>query len=341
MSKITYDEYRKMLLNGDVDDQQILEYSLIVKGEGGFDFVLLPDHDRVEMTPAEIEVESAMGIGNDMARYRRSRRFEYRLEQGESLPVLVSEGDSWFQFPFLIREVIDHLEKDYLIWSVGAAGDTAGNMIYGPQAKKKTEYMQALRKQKESVKGFLFSAAGNDIIGEDPATQKSALFDILKPFDPNNPNDVSGHINHAVLGERLTYLRDGYKQVVANVRSEPGIENIPIFVHGYDYAFPFPYGDEDPRDPKWAQNDEWLGEPMNQRGIQDPKLRRAIIKTLIDAVYDMLEGVAGDSQATGVWVVDCRGAMPKVTDWADEIHGTSKGFAKVAERFRQAIGQVV
>ena len=74
----------------------------------------------------------------------------------------MSEGDSWFQFPFVIKDVIDHLNDDYLIWSNGAAGDTADNMIF-----KNPEYMTALNEQDDRVTAFLLSAAGNDVIGQD------------------------------------------------------------------------------------------------------------------------------------------------------------------------------
>jgi len=58
---------------------------------------------------------------------------------------------------------------------------------------------------------------------------------------------------------------------------------------------------------------------------------------MIDRLYEMLIDLAGDSADTGIWVVNCRGALPAVTDWADEIHGTSAGFAKVAARFDEVL----
>ena len=57
--------------------------------------------------------------------------------------------------------------------------------------------------------------------------------------------------------------------------------------------------------------------------------------------YSMLGGIAGSAEHRGVHLVDCRGALPDVADWADEIHGTSAGFAKVADRFRATLANVL
>lgn len=338
MSRISYQDYLSIISDPNTSEEEIMRYSMVKKGEGGFDFQVVANPDKVEMTSDMRELESAIDIGNNLARWRRGVTFRNRLNSGEGLPVLVEEGDSWFQFPFLIKDVIDHLGKDYLIYSVGAAGDTAENIVYGPRAKKGQEYLDALIRQKDHVQGFLFSAAGNDIIGEIDGV--AALFDILKPYN-GATSDVLGHINMAVLGEKLSFLSGAYMDVVENIRSIPGFETLPIFIHGYDYAYPFPHGDGDDRDPSYAAQNEWLGEPLDERGILDPTLRHEIIRFLVNSLYDMLEQISGDPAVTGVWLIDCRGAMPNLSDWNDEIHGTSEGFVKVADRFRAVLGQVL
>lgn len=334
-TKISFQDYQALLLDEQSDEELIMDLSLIEQGEGQFDWILRPNPNKVEIAVSELEAENAMAIANTFCRSRRHSKFRRRLREEPETPVLVSEGDSWFQFPLLVKEVIDHLSDDYAIYSVGAAGDTAANMIFGEQKKFKTEYMRALRRQKDTVKAFLFSAAGNDIIGEDPETGDSALFNILKDFNDNS-NNILGHINFGVLAERLATLRSGYETVIQNVRSESGFENLPILIHGYDYVFPFPFGDNDQRNPFYTKNDNWLGEPLKKRGIPT-ELGHQIIRLLIDALYDMLNEVAGSSIASNIWVVDCRGAMPNLTDWNDEIHGTSDGFKAVAERFKTVL----
>ncbi|UVC19298.1 hypothetical protein [Mesorhizobium onobrychidis] len=334
MKKLSYAEFKAMLMDPDVPDAKIAEYlTARPKESGPFDPMIVPDPAKVEMTPeGDFDVESAIRWGNAICRWRRHARFESRIANGEKKPVLVSEGDSWFQFPFLIDDVIDQLEPDFLIWSLDAAGDTSDNMV-----NRSPEYMQALVQQKPNkVAGFLFSAAGNDVIGED-LLGKPVLGRLLKPFKAGK--DAAWHIDNAQLASILSALEKDYKKVVSTIRLDNAFANLPILVHGYDYAIPggFP---GDSRNPIYAKQDEWLGGPMKKKGITDPTLQREIIRLLIDALYDMLGSVAGKSSTTNVHVVDVRGAL-KTADWADEIHGTSAGFKKIGKRFKNAINKVI
>ena len=335
MPKISYDEYLKIARNPDTNEDELISYSRIERGAGGFDFKIVPDPEKVELKFEDLEFESAMQIGNGLSRFRRQARFRRRKLIGPNLPVLVAEGDSWFEFPLLVREIVDQLEDDYLIWSIGAAGDTAKNMVYG-----RSEYPKALKDLRHEVRGFLFSAAGNDIIGEDPETQKPVLYDLLKDYNGNN-SDITGHINKDLLEDKMAFLKDAYIDVINNIRISLSFENLPIFIHGYDYAIPYPCAGLDPRKPIHAAKNEWLGEPLDKRNIMDPTLRHNIVKYMIDRLYIMMNELAGDSNKTGVWLVDCRGSMPDVTDWIDEIHGTSDGFKKVATRFAGIIKNAI
>lgn len=334
MSKLSYQDLKAMIMNPDVPDAKIAQYLTAVPEESGpFDPRLVPDPAKVEMTPeGDFDVESAIRWGNAISRWRRQQRFSQQVRHGATKPVLVSEGDSWFQFPFLIEDVIDHLGNDFLIWSLDAAGDTAENMV-----NREPEYMRGLAEQKANhVAGFLFSAAGNDVIGEDEQG-KPVLSSLLKQHTPGK--DAAWHVDSAALAAVLTRLERDYRKVVATVRTDPAFVRLPVFIHGYDYAIPggFP---GDTRDPSYAKQDEWLGGPLKAKGITDPPLQRAIIVLLIDALYDMLNRVAGNSADTRVFVVNCRNTLG-ANEWADEIHGTSAGFKKVAKLFARAIRDAI
>lgn len=338
--KITYAEFIEKTWDPDITEDDLRPYLKVVPGKGGLDFEVRIDPTKVEMSPLDVEHESAMQIGNGLARLLRVRKFRINRKKHPARPIIVSEGDSWFQFPFLIKEVIDHLYDHYTIWSMGAAGDTLQNIIYGGSGHYKFELMQGLRRHKKDVQAFLFSAAGNDFLGEDPETGESMIEGLLKNFN-NDASDIIGHINHQTLAKRIAMLKTGYLGMVEMIRMEPGLESLPVIIHGYDYVFPWPANPEDRRNPLHAKKDQWLGRAFAAKNLTDSAMNRKIIVYLIDQLYQMLSEIADTDLKGRVYVVDCRGAMPNVEDWIDEIHGTSDGFIKVAARFRATISDAI
>lgn len=334
MTKISYEDFKTMLMDTDVPDEEIAKYLTADRAASGpFDPRIEPDPSKVDMTPeGQMDVESAIRWGNAICRWRRQQVFERRIESGVKKPVLVSEGDSWQQFPFLIEDVIDHLNPDFLIWSLDAAGDTADNMV-----NRSPEYMKALVQQKaNNVAGFLFSGAGNDVIGED-LLGNPVLATLVKNFQPGK--DAAWHVDKAKLAGVLAQLEKDYRKLIATVRSDPDFKSLPIFIHGYDYAIPGGFAG-DTRHPIYAKQDEWLGGPLKDKGIIDLQLQRDIIRVLIDALYDMLHNVAGSSKQSFVYVVDVRGELNQ-GDWADEIHATSSAFGRVAAKFKKVIDAAI
>lgn len=337
---ITYDEFLSRLRDPNVDDEALAPYVQLLPGEGGLDFTIKPNPDTVRMTAADQELENALSIGNGIARMRRRLKFFNALDHHPERPVLVSEGDSWLQFPILIKDVIDQLLPHYNIWSLGAAGATLHEMIHGKPGKGGFEFLGELRRHQARVKAFIFSGAGNDIIGEDPDTGLPMLEGLLNDFNGNG-SDVAGHINASELNARIAELSSGYTRIVKLVREEPGFEDLPIIVHGYDYAYPYPASDTDPRKPGYAKKDQWLGRAFEARNIQNPDLRRKIVMALIDRLYIMLFSLRDMPGQHDVHIVDCRGSMPNLEDWNDEIHGTSEGFAEAGNRFHQTLQSAI
>ena len=87
MSKITYNEYLKLLDDPDVPLERLRKYVVPTKDSfGGFDPQLVHNPDLVE-NPTD---ESALSIGNGWSRRRRRQRFNRRLERGSTLPVICS-----------------------------------------------------------------------------------------------------------------------------------------------------------------------------------------------------------------------------------------------------------
>jgi N-acetylmuramoyl-L-alanine amidase len=339
MAKISYAQYLELITDPDTADEVIAAFSTFIPGEAAFDPTLVPDPERVEMTQDQIEAESAMKIGNGLARWRRNQAFKRALARGDTRHVLVAEGDSWFQFPIVIRETIDHLSEPYLVCCASAAGDTARNMVFGHIGRGATEYMLELDRYSDRVRAFLFSAAGNDIIGEDDeAGDGTPVLRKILINPQNGSTDPADYINQTEVDTRLAFLEGAYNSVIAEIRSRAHFAALPVLVHGYDVPYPWPWGDQDRRNPRWAKRDQWLGSAFQPAGIEGP-LRRDILQNLIDQLYEMLNRVADADEH--VHVVDCRGALPHLLDWADEIHGTSDGFAAVADRFRAKLDEVL
>jgi N-acetylmuramoyl-L-alanine amidase len=336
MFKITHDQYMAMLSDPETPNEMIIAFSTFAPDEGGaFDPVMIPDPRWVEMTQAQLEAESAMRIGNGLARFRRQNAFRRAISAGDRRPVLVAEGDSWFQFPVFIDETVDQLGSNYLVSCVSAAGDTARNMIFGSYGPRRREYMRELDRNADRVQAFLLSAAGNDIIGEDDeAGDGTPVLRKILTNPGNGSTDAADYIRKDELDTRIDFLHHAYRSVCASVRHDPRFEKLPILLHGYDVPFPHPWTGSDRRNPRWAAKDRWLGSAFSFAGIEGP-IRREILEMLIGRLYDMLQAVA--QEYPHVHVVDCRGALPDVTDWADEIHATSQGYAKVALRFRDTL----
>jgi hypothetical protein len=109
-----------------------------------------------------------------------------------------------------------------------------------------------------------------------------------------------------------------------------------VICHGYDYVIPGGApGDE--RHPLWARQDQWIGRAMREDlGITDPRLQRAIVRLMIDRLNERIRSLCGGNNPHGAFRtafhVDVRGTVVGSL-WADELHPTDAGYARVAQRF--------
>ncbi|MGO8045246.1 hypothetical protein ACC713_20310 [Rhizobium johnstonii] len=232
MAKITYKQLRDMLMDPKVSDKHIASYLKAIKSNSeAFHPVIKPNPAKVEISRgARFEIESSLDWANRVSRGRRRQIFDSRVDTARK-PVLVSEGDSWFQFPFLLDDVIDQLGRDYVVSSLDAAGDTARNMVYGSK-----EFMpELLRLKAHKLKGILFSAAGNDVIGQDEYGNP-VLLTLLKEHSPGK--SAAWHVDQSKLSSILQFLETAYREVINTIRRDRDFTNLPIIVHGYDYAIP-------------------------------------------------------------------------------------------------------
>jgi lysophospholipase L1-like esterase len=306
--KIPLAELEAMLLDPDVPDSDIRPY-LMLDDSGTRSY-----RPEIRVNPSKIEEagpadgavpESAMFLSslNGVARWRRQQRYREKVENWNGLRI-VSEGDSWFQFPFLLDDVIDQLFGDYAIFSLDAAGDLLSDMI------SQNELIGAVAAEKPD---FVFlSGGGNDLLGSGRLTRH------IEPFRPGRPAaDYLG----APFERFLASVMADYRRIVSQLRR--AAPNVQVLVHSYARAIP--------------NGGRWLGQPMTQAGIRDPGLQREIVSAILERFHAALLGLAQEPGSLGhVHVVDCRDHVGDHR-WWDELHPTSEGFASVAARFRAAV----
>lgn len=332
MAKITASELHRRMVDLDVDEKDLRPFFQLEVGEGGpFSPRLVPNPETVDIPDEVRRAEVGLGIANHYCRWRRRLKAEKRLERGEDAPLIVTEGDSWFQFPIFLDDVVDHLSERYIPWSLGAAGDTVANMVLGTPGRGRTEYLRELVRHRGRARAFVFSGAGNDVIGTE-ADGTPALLKMLRP--KGHDGDPISHLDLEEVAAVMASLHDAYRQVIREIRRIPGLERLPVLIHGYDYAIP---GPDDDRSPIWAQ--PWLSGPLDRMPVRDPDTRRGIVRVLINELYSMLIQVSRHHDH--VYVVDVRDTLPTADLWADEIHPTDEGFARVARRFEAVLGHVV
>jgi hypothetical protein len=269
---------------------------------------------------------------NELTRRRRQTLFRKRLEAGEKRPILVAEGDSWFHFPIFLRDIVQQLGADHLIWSVGAAGEQLASMVEPNEPRGERDYRRALREYAGDTRALLLSGGGNDLVGADPDGTR-VLTLLARRYEPGRT--ASWFIDTPEFHRRLVLIEASLRRVFADVEAHhPGV---PVLIHGYDYALPWPSGDDDERRPSWTKRDGYLGRTLVELGFRDIELRTKLVRCLIDELNAIQRKLAGGTNPLGafahVFHVDLRGTLGP-NQWADELHPSDQGYAIVAERFR-------
>ena len=104
-----------------------------------------------------------IGRLNRRSRLNRNRKYISKIRKGfranPDNKIILAEGDSWFEFPIFVEDIIDWLSKreDYAIYSMAFGGDWLANIMY------QGEYIEGL--PVHTPDAFLISGGGNDMVG--------------------------------------------------------------------------------------------------------------------------------------------------------------------------------
>lgn len=273
-----------------------------------------------------------LGILNRYAQRKRQARYKKKISGQFSGVKIVSEGDSWFQFPVLINDIIDWLMKkpNYAVYSLGFAGDWLHAMLHQDQNEGiRAEYKTALENEQPAV--FLIGGGGNDLLD-----------------DHRLEYMVNGSPDMTETDHSLRYFKDDYRSLIrilslqyerlfAYVRDNHS--NIHVICYGYDYPIPS-------NSLGWGLqfivnlltfNGKWLYRPMSNKGIHNQQTKELIARTFIDDFNKMLIDLS--KQFARVHHVDCRETVAR-NEWYNELHPDSEGFRKIAQRFEELIESI-
>jgi hypothetical protein len=251
-----------------------------------------------------------------MARWQPVERdARYRKRRKAGFPVAVSEGDSWFDYPFFLN-LIDLIENAELFahYRLEQSGDTVKNMI-GTAAG-----VRNLRLIVEQVQPLcvLFSGGGNDL---------ADAADTL--FRPGNDGDPLSSVNKPAVRTLFGMIEERYRVLVDEIGPIA-----PIIAHGYDYFAPSAAA---VRFNGIAIGvGPWIHPAMLAHDIVSADTQRVIARWLVDEFNMVLERVQQD-HPTSFIAVDLRDTLDIDADWENEIHPTRAGFRKVADVFIEAI----
>jgi hypothetical protein len=283
----------------------------------------------------------------ERARERSMRIAAAHALRGEALgpqaltvrPVLLAEGDSWFDYPG--TDVLAELEDGfgYEIASVSHGGDTLESMAYAPrQLDGFNRRAEKLAKAGKVPKAVLLSAGGNDIAGTE--------FPLLLNHQASGMPTLSESIVRGLIDERL---REAYRDLIRLVggicQAQFGNSRIPVVVHGYGYPVPDGRGF---LGGWWLLPGPWLKPGFDQKGYGPMDLfleeNTRVMVTLIDRFNQMLTALSADPDFSHVRHVNLRQALANdagyATDWSNELHPSDRGFAAVARLFHTTIGNL-
>ncbi|MBO0937203.1 DUF2236 domain-containing protein [Fibrella sp. HMF5335] len=256
-----------------------------------------------------------LAVANGVAKRVRNRQYEQSLIRYPDRLRIVAEGDSWFQYPFLLRDILDYLGGVYNVYSVAAAGATLEDYL------KDSTFLESIDQVKPAY--FLLSGGGNDLLGE-------AFAGLIRTTPDADQTGAIRYFTDA-FATTLTTVCERYRRILRLVNL--GHPNVKIIVHGYDYVIPRG------TDASLPGTSSWMGDVLNDRGVMTEADRESIARFIIDSFNDALKKVA--AEYPNVTYLDLRGTVQRTARladyWYDEIHPNDKGFLSLSTKFIEVI----
>lgn len=302
-------------MNKNIEDE--INYDLSTDG--------MSRNEEIQRIKAEIWASDY--IPEDLRQNKRNA-----LKVMRALPVIVAEGDSWFDYAPGV-DVLDQLRRiwGYRIHKQSEGGDTLENMVYGTKIKRNFTreasglhfVLQDVAKYKPKV--VLFSAGGNDVAGDELMTY---LNHIWSPASSGGKKWLREDAWKSALAQMESHIRVFAKEVWKIDK------NVHIAMHGYGRPVPdgravfnAPFG--------FKFVGPWIRPAFAKKGYTDWKATTPWVSRLLDEYNDLLAGIS-TSLGSKFHYVDTRPLVGS-NDWANELHPTNQGFEKVARKIHEQV----
>ena len=326
MTKITREALIQQISDPNIPLKESLEYLHLdydpargVKVDAAEEMLAIADQTDTPLTEANVVFQWVVKA----LRTRRQNIFFTRLHNSPDDDILILDGDSWAQHPF-VDELFDQLSKSYNVYCSSLAGRLMKEL------HDENLYIEMLdtvdeEGHLENVKGIVLSGGGNDLFGEE-------IDNILNNFDSSQADSPTAHIDSAVYKNLLTQMEMYYRNVIKKIRHSYPANKFPILLHSYAYLTPWDV------DTGVLPKDKWVGDPLRKKKIIDSTLQKKIVAEMVDQFHGMLDGITAEFSSDNVILLDNRTALPGIKKWwSDEIHPSSAGFRLISDSFRVAI----
>ena len=284
---------------------------------------------RPAPTPSVTERSKMSGVDHAARIQRLQKDFRESWAKSDFRGFLLTEGDSWFDYPVYGDAVNALKHLGYKVENVAHFGDTLESMAYqDDQLLRLSEKAADMAQDRKVPRAILLSAGGNDLIHE---------FQVYINHHNSNLGPVNAALIEALFTERLLPAAIHWISAAQEISRSNFGKALPVLVHGYGPPVPDGRGY-----PILGLAGPWLKPVFDEKGwpvIDDNRLVMShLIEILNDRVMQQLPKYFPDG---AVVYVDLRKALPTGGDykhyWNDEMHPTPAGFEAVGKIFDVAI----
>ncbi|MCG8329155.1 MAG: hypothetical protein MI974_15780 [Chitinophagales bacterium] len=291
-----------------------------------------------------------LGFFNKIGRWNKNRRFKKALRKGNSKKNIVAEGDSWFEHPLLVKDIIDWIIKSdrYNVYSIASGGDWIGNILYtGTYITELSLYLPDV---------FLISGGGNDLVGGNRiahlikrrdhvklefSDSDEALMDVLQ-----NEGASKKVAKRVIVGRKflnndfwalINVFRFQYYLIFLSIRTfaSDKFKGMKIITQGYDYPIPSSSKNVFASPLRLIMNNgKWLNVPLGIRRVNNQEEKNCIMTAMIHEYNNMMIDVG--SKFEDIYHIDCRELADRKS-WIDELHLRSRYYKKIADKYIECI----